>query len=30
MPYLTETRIRAAKASDKPYKLFDERGLHMP
>jgi integrase len=29
MPYLTETRIRAAKASDKPYKLFDERGLHM-
>lgn len=29
MAYLTETRIRAAKASDKPYKLFDERGLHM-
>ncbi len=26
---MTETRIRFAKASDKPYKLFDERGLHM-
>jgi hypothetical protein len=29
MAYLTETRIRAAKASDKPHKLFDERGVHM-
>ena len=29
MAYLTETRIRVAKASDKPYKLYDERGLHM-
>jgi hypothetical protein len=29
MPHLTESRIRVAKASDKPYKLFDERGLHM-
>ena len=29
MAYLTESRIRAARASDKPYKLFDERGLHM-
>jgi len=27
MAYLSETRIRTAKASDKPYKLFDERGL---
>ena len=29
MPILTETRIRAAKAAEKPYKLFDERGLFM-
>jgi integrase len=29
MPLLTETRIRAAKPADKPYKLFDERGLFM-
>jgi hypothetical protein len=29
MPHLTESRIRVAKASEKPYKLFDERGLHM-
>jgi hypothetical protein len=27
--FLTETRIRAAGASDRPYKLFDERGLFM-
>ena len=27
--FLTETRIRAARASDRPYKLFDERGLFM-
>jgi len=26
---LTETRIRAAKPREKPYKLFDERGLYM-
>jgi integrase len=29
MPLITETRIRAAKPADKPYKLFDERGLFM-
>jgi integrase len=29
MPILTETRIRAAKPAEKPYKLFDERGLFM-
>src|SRR5262245_43091674 len=29
MPTLTETQIRAAKAAEKPYKLFDERGLFM-
>jgi integrase len=29
MPLLTETRIRAAKPAEKPYKLFDERGLFM-
>jgi integrase len=29
MPLLTETRIRAAKPTEKPYKLFDERGLFM-
>ena len=29
MAFLTETRIRAARASDRPYKLFDERGLFM-
>ena len=27
MPTLYETRIRAAKPAEKPYKLFDERGL---
>lgn len=29
MPTLTETQIRAAKSAEKPYKLFDERGLFM-
>jgi integrase len=29
MPLLTEARIRAAKPAEKPYKLFDERGLFM-
>ena len=29
MAFLTETRIRAARAFDRPYKLFDERGLFM-
>ena len=29
MAFLTETRIRAARATDRPYKLFDERGLFM-
>jgi integrase len=29
MPLLNETRIRAAKPTEKPYKLFDERGLFM-
>lgn len=29
MAFLTETRIRAAKPIEKPYKLFDERGLFM-
>ncbi|MDE2136238.1 MAG: tyrosine-type recombinase/integrase [Gammaproteobacteria bacterium] len=29
MAFLTETRIRAAKPLEKPYKLFDERGLFM-
>jgi hypothetical protein len=29
MTILTELRIRAAKAGEKPYKLFDERGLFM-
>ncbi len=28
-PVLNETRIRAAKPAEKPYKLFDERGLFM-
>jgi integrase len=27
--FLTETRIRAAKPVERPYKLFDERGLFM-
>ena len=26
---LTETAIRSAKARERPYKLFDERGLFM-
>ncbi|HEV7444185.1 MAG TPA: integrase arm-type DNA-binding domain-containing protein [Steroidobacteraceae bacterium] len=29
MPTLTETRIRAAKPAEKPYKVFDERGLFI-
>jgi integrase len=29
MPTLTETRIRAARPAEKPYKVFDERGLFM-
>jgi integrase len=29
MPTLNESRIRAAKPAEKPYKLFDERGLFM-
>src|ERR1700730_8350460 len=29
MPTLTELRVRAAKPAEKPYKLFDERGLFM-
>jgi Arm DNA-binding domain len=29
MPTLTESRVKAAKPADKPYKLFDERGLFM-
>jgi hypothetical protein len=30
MAALTEARIRAAKPTQKPYKLFDERGLYLP
>jgi hypothetical protein len=26
---LTEAAVRAAKPKEKPYKLFDERGLYM-
>jgi integrase len=29
MPFLSESRIRAAKPADKAYKLFDERGLYL-
>jgi integrase len=29
MAVLTETRIRTAKPAEKPYKLFDERGLYL-
>lgn len=29
MSQLTETRIRAAKPKDKPYKLRDGRGLYL-
>src|SRR5882757_9323505 len=29
MPILTELSVRAAKAAEKPYKLYDERGLFM-
>jgi hypothetical protein len=27
MPTLTELRVKAAKSAEKPYKLFDQRGL---
>src|SRR5882757_4614478 len=29
MPTLTELRVRASKAAEKPYRLYDERGLFM-
>ena len=29
MPALTEARIRASKPKEKPYKVFDERGLFL-
>ena len=29
MTILTEMRVRGAKPAEKPYKLFDERGLFM-
>src|SRR5215470_8572401 len=29
MPVLSEARIRASRPKDRPYKLFDERGLFM-
>jgi hypothetical protein len=29
MPVLNETRVRAAKPAERPYKVFDERGLFM-
>jgi len=29
MPTLTELRVKAAKPAEKPYKLFDQRGLFM-
>ncbi|HTT06192.1 MAG TPA: integrase arm-type DNA-binding domain-containing protein, partial [Steroidobacteraceae bacterium] len=29
MPNLTDTDLRAAKPKDKPYKLRDEKGLHL-
>ena len=29
MPTLTELRVKAAKPAERPYKLFDERGLFM-
>jgi hypothetical protein len=29
MAILTEMRVRGAKPAEKPYKLFDERGLFM-
>lgn len=29
MPILTELSVRAAKAAEKPYKLYDDRGLFM-
>jgi len=29
MPFLSESRIRAARPSDKAYKLYDERGLYL-
>ena len=29
MPVLNEVRIRAIRPKDRPYKLFDERGLFL-
>ena len=29
MPVLSEARVRTAKALDKAYKLYDERGLYL-
>jgi len=29
VPTLTELRVNAAKPTEKPYKLFDQRGLFM-
>jgi len=29
MAILSDTRIRAAKPMERPYKLFDERGLYL-
>ncbi len=29
MALLSDTRIRAAKPTERPYKLFDERGLYL-
>jgi hypothetical protein len=29
MPCLTEVRLRSAKLREKPYKLYDERGLFL-
>src|SRR2546430_17302911 len=29
MPSLSDTRVRGAKPRERPYKLFDERGLYL-
>jgi len=29
MPLLNEARIRASRPKDRPYKVFDERGLFL-
>ena len=29
MPTFTELRVKAAKPAEKPYELFDQRGLFM-